>query len=510
MVETNSTPHFLQKFVNPRTIAVVGANESIPNNMGAFQLLTLLDNGYKGKIYPIHPKLDTVFGIKAYKTALDVPDVIDLAEIILPKKYVPQVLEELGQNGCKNVILVTAGFKEQGNLEGRDEILQILKKYGMRLIGPNCIGILNTHTHYSDQDSSTCIMNTTVQSYNESPGNVSIISQSGTFVSHIFMLLEERDLHLSKTFSVGNEANIDLCDCLAYLGDDPETDVILMYIEEIKRGTEFLRLVKEILPRKPILCLYVGGSEGGAKAASSHTGSIGGNDEIFNGMVAQTGLIRVMNLENLLDAAMVFSKFLPNNIIPKGNRVAVVTNSGGPGATMADQTTRLGLRLPNFSDKLKNKIGRFLPSTGQISNPLDYTFALNPVFFYESVPKLIAKSGEIDSMLVYGALGAAFFRYNGEGKEILKMEINRNKMEDWLALSRGSIGSGHKLMLKYSFPIINVNFLGTKEPMFTFLNKSGFPTFRMPHQAVNALKTYTDYCTRFYKKPSGSSKVPKG
>ncbi|MHA1520218.1 MAG: CoA-binding protein [Promethearchaeota archaeon] len=178
MVVANSSPHFLQKFVNPRTIAVVGANESIPNNMGAFQLLTLLDNGYKGKIFPIHPKLETVFGIKAYKTALDVPDVIDLAEIILPKRYVPQVLEELGQNGCKNVILVTAGFKEQGNLEGRDEILQILQKYGMRLIGPNCIGILNTHTHYSEQESSTCIMNTTVQSYNESPGNVSIISQS--------------------------------------------------------------------------------------------------------------------------------------------------------------------------------------------------------------------------------------------------------------------------------------------------------------------------------------------
>lgn len=495
MVSANSEGHFLHKFMNPQSIAVFGANENIPDNMGAFQLLTLIDNGFRGKIFPIHPRLEQVFGHPAYKSALDVPSDIDLGLIILPQKYVAQVLTDLGEKGCKNVILVTAGFREQGNTEATDEILSIIKKYHMHLLGPNCIGIMNSHTHYSNSSTDTCIMNVTVQSYAQRPGNVSIVSQSGTFVSHVFMLLKERNLHLSKTFSVGNEADIDLCDCLEYLGEDSETEVILMYIEEIKRGREFIRLARKINPKKPIICLYVGGSEGGARAASSHTGAIGGNDQIFDGMVKQTGIIRVPSLEELLDSASVFAQFLPKRILARGNRVAVVTNSGGPGATMADRVTRVGMQLPRFSEQLQEKIAKFMVGTAQITNPLDYTFSLNPVHFYQVVPKIIMKSGEVDAMLVYGALGPKFFRFYGDGLKFLEQEDAKKKMEDWFTLSKSSIISSHRLLIKYSFPVINVVFLGEEEPLFEFLNNNGFPTFKLPHQAVNALKHYVDYCT---------------
>ncbi|WP_457558263.1 acetate--CoA ligase family protein [Candidatus Harpocratesius sp.] len=493
MVNGDISSHFLHNFVNPKSIAIFGANEKIPENMGAFQLLTLIDNGYSGKIYPIHPKLSSVFGKNAYRSVKEVPGKIDLAEIILSKQHVPQILKDLGEHDCHNVIIVSAGYREQNNVQGREEILDIAKKYDMHILGPNCIGILNTHCHFSNDPQETCILNTTVQSYNQKAGNVSIISQSGTFVSHVFMVLEERDLHLSKTFSVGNEADIDICDCLSYLGDDPETDVILIYIEEIKRGRLFFNLARKISLKKPIVCLYVGGSEGGAKAAMSHTGSIGGNDAVFNGMIKQTGIIRVSSLEELVDTAMIFAKLLPQNVLPKGKRIAVVTNSGGPGATMADRCSRLGLEIPDFSPELQAKLKRYMPPTAQITNPLDYTFSLNPVFFYQSVPKIIAKSKEVDAMLVYGALGESFFSYEGVGADVLQYTNNKKKMKDWLSLSRESIKSARRIMKKYSFPIINVNFLGIKEPIFQFLNSIGFPSFKMPHQAVLSLNNMIQY-----------------
>jgi len=263
MEHSDSPPHFLCSFMNPAAVAVFGANEKIPDNMGAFQLLTLIDNGYSGKIYPIHPALPSVFGIPAYPSVLAVPGPVDLALIILSKKVVFDVLEELGQKGCRNVIMVTAGFREQHDQEGQRQLRSIKEKYGMHILGPNCIGILNTHCRYDPslpqeappRSEKSCILNTTVQSYNEPPGHVSIISQSGTFVSHTFMLLRERRLALAQAFSVGNEDDIDLCDCLEYLGQDADTRVILMYIEEIKRGRRFLALVKAILPNKRIIVI---------------------------------------------------------------------------------------------------------------------------------------------------------------------------------------------------------------------------------------------------------------
>ena len=486
-------PHFLEKFVNPSAIAFYGANENIPYNMGGLQLLTLIDNGFKGKIYPIHPNLETIFGIKAYKSIKEVPGKVDLAEIVVSKKYVPTILNNLGETGVKNIILVTAGFREINNIAGTNELKEIASKYGLHILGPNCIGILNTHTKYSNDPNEECVLNATVQSYSLPAGNVSIASQSGTFVSHTFTILKERNLYLNKTFSLGNEAIIDLCDCLEYLETDPFTDVIMLYIEEIKRGRLFLELAKRISPKKPIIALYVGGTEGGAKAVSSHTGSMAGNDEIFDGLFKQTGIIRVYTVEEFFDTAMIFSKLVPLGVIPKGKKIVVMTNSGGPGATMADRISRKGLKIPPFSDEVKKKIQKYLVPTAQSSNPLDFTFSLNPVDFFIKIPRIIARSGEFDGMVVYGAYGDSFFDYKSFGKEFIEKPKPQEILLQWREMAEASVVDAQKIVKKYKFPIVFANLWGYNDSMFRHLNENLFPTYQAPHRCVDALFNLIKY-----------------
>ncbi len=485
--------NFLEKFMNPHAIAFYGANENIPYNMGAFQLLTLIDNGFKGKIYPIHPKLETIFGIKAYQSINDVPGKVDLAEIVVSKKHIPNILKELGENGVKNVILVTAGFREMDNNAGSNELKEIASKYGLNILGPNCIGILNTHTKYSSDPNEECILNTTVQTYSLPAGNVSIASQSGTFVSHTFAILKERNLLLNKTLSLGNEAIIDLCDCLEYFETDPYTEVIMLYIEEIKRGRLFFELAKRISPKKPIIVLYVGGTEGGAKAVKSHTGSLAGNDEVYNAVFKQTGIIRTHTVEEFFDAAMIFSHLVPLGIIPKGKRIMIMTNSGGPGATMADRISRKGLELPLYSEGIKKKIDKFLVPTAQSSNPLDFTFSLNPVDFFIKVPRIIARSGEYDAMVVYGAYGDQFFNFQSIGNDFLEKPKPNEIIMQWREMSQASIVDAQKIVKKYKFPIIFVNLWGYNDSMFRHLNENLFPTYQTPHRCVDALFNLIKY-----------------
>jgi len=499
-------PHFLEKFMNPHTFAFYGANENIPYNMGAFQLLTLIDNGFKGKIYPIHPKLETIFGIKAYKSINDVPGKVDLAEIVVSKKHIPNILKELCENGVRNIILVTAGFREMDNNTASNELKEIASKYDLNILGPNCIGILNTHAKYSTDPNEECILNTTVQTYSLPAGNVSIASQSGTFVSHTFAILKERNLLLNKTLSLGNEAIIDLCDCLEYFETDPYTDVIMLYIEEIKRGRLFFELAKRISPKKPIIVLYVGGTEGGAKAVKSHTGSLAGNDEVYDAVFKQTGIIRTHTVEEFFDTAMIFSHLVPLGIIPKGKRIMIMTNSGGPGATMADRISRKGLELPLYSEEIKKKIDKFLVPTAQSSNPLDFTFSLNPVDFFIKVPRIIARSGEYDAMVVYGAYGDQFFNFQSIGNDFLEKPKPHEMIMQWREMSEASVVDAQKIVKKYKFPIIFVNLWGYNDSMFRHLNKNLFPTYQTPHRCVDALFNLIKY-GEFLKKKGMSSEI---
>ncbi|MHA1340524.1 MAG: acetate--CoA ligase family protein [Promethearchaeota archaeon] len=502
-IETQNNSHFLEDFLNPKSIAIYGANENLLGNMGSQQLLNMIDNGYKGKIYPIHLKLEKVWGLKAYKKIADIPETPDLAIVILPTKIVPQIFHEIGQKGVKNVVLVTAGFRETENSRGEAELKEIAKKYGFRFMGPNCLGFQNIHTKYLKNSNEECILNFTWVNYQTEPGNVSIASQSGTFASHINFLMKERDLNMSKCLSIGNEADIDICDCLEYFEQDPTTEVILLYIEEIKRGRKFFELVKRISPKKPIVALYVGGSEGGARAVSSHTGSMAGNDNIFNGLFEQTGIIRVYSLEELMDVAAALSKLVRIKAIPKGNRITIVTNAGGPGATMADRASRLGLKIPEFSEELQEKLKKFLPHTAQskqASNPLDYTFSIDPTTFFKRVPEILAKSGEVDAMVCYGAFGPAFFSYQNFGQEVLKKPEIQKLIQLYTQMFEAAVDSAKRIPKKYKFPIFYINPIGYfKDDIIDYLNKKGFLVFRYPHEAVVTMNYIMKY-GQFLKK----------
>lgn len=497
MNDNSLNNHFLDNLLNPNSIALYGANENLMSNMGSQQLLNILDNGYKGRVYPIHLKLDEVMGLKAYRSIADVPEIPDLAIVILPKRVVPSVFEEIGDKGVKNVVLVTAGFREVDDESGEAELNRLAQKYGFRFLGPNCLGFQNTHTIYSEDLDKTCILNFTWVNYKTAPGNVSIASQSGTFASHVNFLMEERDLNMDKCLSIGNEANIDMCDCLEYFGQCRYTDVILLYIEEIKRGRLFFDLVKKISVKKPIIALYVGGSEGGATAVSSHTGSMAGNDAIFDGLFEQTGIIRVSTVEELMNTATVFSKFIPKDAIPTSKRIGIVTNAGGPGATMADRASRLGLEIPSFSENLQKKLKKFLPATAQgeqAANPLDYTFSIDPSTFFNRVPKIIARSGEVDAIVVYGAYGPGFFTYESIGNEFIQRPKSKKMIHMYMQMFEGAVDSSRRIVKKYKVPVVYVNMLGhLRDPVVDYLNKKGFPTFRYPHEAVDAMKNLIDY-----------------
>ncbi|MHA1110070.1 MAG: acetate--CoA ligase family protein [Promethearchaeota archaeon] len=496
MAEQPEPTHFLHKLMNPQSLCIFGANENLLQNMGCQELLNILDNGYKGNVYPIHPRLETVLGLKAYKTINDVPEIPDLAIVLLPKRIVPQILTEIGEKGTKQVILVTAGFRETDNADAEEEIVAIVEKYGIRFIGPNCLGIINTHCRVGDEE---CILNTTWVNYHEpnAPGNVSIASQSGTFASHICFFSPEIDLHYSKTISIGNSLNIDLIDCLDYFEQDLTTDVILLYIEEIKpgRGRAFIEAVKRIAPKKPIIALYTGGSEAGSKAVASHTGSLSGNDNLYNAAF-KNGVIRVNTIEEWVNAASLFSKTIPIKAIPKGNRLGIISLAGGPAATASDQASREGIEIPEFPDVLQDKIKELLPPTAsgmQASNPIDFTFSISPRIFYERVPKLIAKHNVVDGMILYGAYGRDFFQYHEFGMKFYNSEKVQKGLEMLKDFTEGGIEYMKRMVKKFKMPVIFVNYLGVSDEIVRLLNSNGFSVFRIENEAVMAMKYLMQY-----------------
>jgi acetyltransferase len=509
---TDQKPHFLDKLMNPKSVAFFGANGNLVQNIASQQLINLFENNYKGKIYPIHPKLDTVFGSKAYKSVLDVPETPDVAMVVVNKKLVPQIFEELHQKGCHNVILVTAGFREAGDSSAEEKLQELANMYDIRFLGPNCIGVLNTHSRYTNDPNLTCVFNCTSVTYHgtdcesqnsQRPGNVSIISQSGTWASHIFFNSEDLLLDWSKSISIGNERNVDMVDCLEYLENDPTTDVILIYIEEIKRGKAFFETAKRVSLKKPIIALYVGGSAAGAKAASSHTGSLAGNDTIFNAMFKQSGIIRVYNYEEMMNTAHIFSKMVPVGAIPRGKRLAIATTSGGPGATMSDFACRHGIEMPQFSEETAKNIKKYLVEIANCQNPLDFTFTLDANSYYNKIPQIIGKSGEFDMLICYGAFGVKYFNYMSIGKNFFEGPQTRQAIEMYAEIQKDSIDLALKTVKKQKFPMIFVNPLGNRDELFGVLNKKGLPTYQWPEQAVQSalhLMEYGDFLNRMEKR----------
>ena len=280
----------LKQILHPKSLALVGAGKK-PTKMGTLHALSIVKDGYPGAFYPIHPREETVFGRRAYKSVYDLPEVPDLAMLVVPVEQVLQLLDDFGKIGTKYAVIVTAGFRESG-LHGQkqeDKLKEIAARYGIRFLGPNCIGFINSELP----------LNITVFPGTGKPGRLGMISQSGTYITQTLSYLKNKGIHFSKAISVGNEANIDIVDALEYLGQDEQTSAISLYIEGIKNGRRFIDVAQGITPYKPVLAQYVGGSGAGARAGMSHTGSMGGPEFLYEGIFKQAGVIQSFGIEDL-------------------------------------------------------------------------------------------------------------------------------------------------------------------------------------------------------------------
>lgn len=486
------TNHFLHDFLRPKSIATFGANNSFGTTMGTMLLVRIINSKFKGNIFPIHPKLDIVLGYKAYRSIAEVPEIPDLAIIVLPPKIVPQVFKECGEKGVKYIVLVSGGFRELiGDRTNTltEEITEIAKHYGIRFIGPNCLGVFNGWIYPEDDG----MFNMMLWAAKLERSKFSMVSQSGTLASQLWMDPEYPAFNVGKTISVGNEANIDLVDYLEYFKDDNDTEVIGLYIEEIKRGQQFIQLAKEISPKKPIIAIYGGGTKAGNRAIRSHTGSLAGNMKIFNSMVKETGIIKTNEVEEFLDIATML--LTPNFPYPKGKRIGIVTFAGGPGVLIANNAERKGLIVPEFSESLQSKLKNKLPHTASWSNPIDITFDMNIFNLYINFPKMLMKSGEIDAIIIYGAMGFQdMVSRMDQDKRISEyltfpeqMDGNINEIDKLL------IVPGVKASHKHSIPIIYINPQSYANPWSNKIREHGGIAFSFWDRPINCLAKICDY-----------------
>ncbi|MDR1948159.1 MAG: acetate--CoA ligase family protein [Spirochaetaceae bacterium] len=361
----------LDAFFNPRGVAVIGSagEGKIANVM----LRRLIESGMEN-VYAINPKAQGLGSIAGFPSAAAVGRDIDLAVIASPSSSVVSVMEDCGKAGVKAAIVISSGFSEAGNLKGEEDVYAAAKRYGIRFIGPNCAGLVNTHTNL-----------VTTLEVCPRPGSIALVSQSGAVGGLFMSIAESEKTGISKFVSYGNGADVNSTELLAYLGDDTETSVIALYIESIKNGREFMRVLRSVTPVKPVIVIKAGRTSSGQRATLSHTGSMAGSDAVFDAALSQCGAIRAETLEELFDMAKGFAavygrdcglpgdrRFAGDQQFP-GNRIAIVTNSGGPGVMTADKADELGLKADETPEGAKEALRSFLPPHAGIHNPVDLT-----------------------------------------------------------------------------------------------------------------------------------------
>ena len=466
----------LYPIANPRSIAFFGASNNFMR-MGSIMLSSVDLLGYEGMIYPVHPTEEQVGGRRAYQSVLDLPEIPDLAIIVLPTEVVCQVMEECGRKGIRHAIVVSGGFKEAGP-EGaamQRELEQIADNYGIRFLGPNCLGVANPHLK----------LNPTPLPAEGPPGFVGLASQSGSFITQMFNYLNRHGLGFSTALSVGNEANIDIVECMEYLGACPNTKVIALYIEGITRGREFMETARAITPHKPIVALYVGGSEAGKRAGLSHTGSLAGPDEIYDGMFRQSGIIRAHTLQELFDFCLALGT-LPR---PGGNRVIIQTHSGGPGAVAADSLGREGLTLPSLSAGTTRKLRTIIPKTASTNNPVDMTFSKNPMDDFYRIPDILLQEENADMLLVYFLAPDVFIERGLQNLDLPPDKIR----EEVQKLITQNVEAFFSLTQKYDKPIIGYTYRSLQEKLVRSLLERGVPIYQSPERAARAMAALLEY-----------------
>ena len=377
----------LDHIMKPRSIAVIGASTKA-HTIGSDIMKRLQEYGFTGPIYPVNPKGGVIEGLQAYPTVLDVPGDVDLAIVVVNSKFVLQTIDQCYEKGIKGLVIITAGFKETGpeGLKAEQALLEKIRAYGMRCVGPNCLGVVNTHPSIRMDG---CFAEALPER-----GDIGFVSQSGALGGGILNILKDLNLGFAQFISIGNQADINAETAMEYWENEEDVKQILLYMESIQNPANFRRLATRISKKKPILALKAGRSAAGASAASSHTGSLAGADMAADALLRQSGVIREFSLKNLFATAKMFS----NCPLPKGDRVAIMTNSGGPGIMATDAVCEYGMQMAQLSDETKAKLRSFLPAAASVKNPVDM-IASAPLEHYRQTLETLLADENVDMIM---------------------------------------------------------------------------------------------------------------
>jgi len=452
----------LEAFFNPRSVAVIGASRS-KEKLGHGVLANLIEYGYPGQIYPINPKADEILGLKCYPSVLDVPGPIDLAIVVIPAQFVAAVLEECGQKGVKGVVIISAGFREAGRegVKRERKIVDIAKRYKMRLVGPNCLGIIDT----------VCPLNASFAAGMPPKGTIAFMSQSGALCTAILDWALAAGIGFSHFVSLGNKADVAEVDLLEAWENDPHSNVILTYIEGLPAGRKFMEVARRVTRRIPVIAVKAGTTSAGSRAVSSHTGSLAGSERAYEAAFRQSGVLRAESIQHLFDYSLAFA-YQP---VLRGRRIAIVTNAGGPGVMATDALEREGLSLASLSRDTIEFLRTHLPPAANIYNPVD---VLGDALAdrYGLALEAVLKDKNVDGVIV-----------------ILTPQV-MTKIEETARL----VG---EIAARYDKPVLGC-FMGEAKVSagIKILNEHKIPNYPFPERAVGAMRAMMDY-RRWLERP---------
>jgi len=447
----------LEKLFDPRAVAVIGASHK-EGKVGHSILKNLTAQGFAGQIYPVNPKVDRILGLKCYKDVASLPDGVDLAVIAIPAKLVPGIVEECGRKGIGAAIVISAGFKEVGE-EGKaleQRLYNAAMVSGVRILGPNCLGLLNTKNN----------LNATFAANYPEEGDIAVLSQSGALCTAILDWAARHHIGFSKLISIGNKVDIDEELLIETLGSDTDTEVIVGYLESIMNGPHFMRSAEKVTKRKPVILIKAGNTAAGAAAASSHTGSLAGARMAYECAFRSSGILQAPSLESLFDYATAFS-YQP---LPRGKRVAVVTNAGGPGIMAADAVENSGLEFARLSEETKGKLRSFLPAAANVNNPID--------ILGDAVAEVYGKA--LDATL------------RDDGVDAAVVLLTPQEMID----AKAAAAAVARVSAKFEKPVM-ASFIGADRVSegIELLQKKRIPHYPTPERAVEAIRIMAEYVT---------------
>ena len=474
----------LDAFFKPKSVAVVGATKKI-NKAGHVIFKNFAENKrrgiFKGEIYPVNPYEDYILGFRCYPKLTKIPGELELVVIVVPAEIVPSIMEDAATKKVKAVVIISSGFGEVGKHELEKKVVETAKQAGIRVLGPNCLGVYDSETGVDMLFLPETKILTTGEEVVATPrpmkGKIAIVTQSGAFGVAALDYLAGRQIGVSKFVSFGNKSDVDESEMLHYLLYDDETKVILLYVEDIKNGRNFIEVASEVTKKKPVIALKAGKTEAGARAAASHTGAMAGSDQIYSAAFAQTGVLRVKDIEEFFDSA----KALVMQPPAAGKNVAIITDAGGPGILAVDECELQGLIVKRFSEETLRKFERLkeegvLPKFATNLNPVDVTGSATSEMF-ELVTDIVFQDPEIHGILLLG-------------------------LHHTPALQEDYIDRVAKVASKYDKPIVACDIGETEMALHTRtrFDKLGIPAYSFPEDAARAMSTLVKYGLYLKKK----------